>query len=139
MPITHAYASDHALSNAAEALGLRDPRPIYTSCVIDGRECPSWSAMSRADRPASSKIVAQVLRKTCEVTQVKPAVPLAVRRSRDVLLGSRQPPTESGKSDQEHPAPADAAGACPPRTAVAARSDRRRLIREPIENCLPES
>jgi NADPH:quinone reductase-like Zn-dependent oxidoreductase len=35
--------------------------------------------MSRADIPASSKIVAQVFRKTCEITHVKPAVPRAVR------------------------------------------------------------
>ncbi len=54
--------------------------------------------MSRADMPASSKIVAQVFRKTCDVTHVKPAVPRAVLRSRDVLLGSRQPPIESGNS-----------------------------------------
>lgn len=54
--------------------------------------------MARADNPASSKIVAQVFRNTCEVTQVKPAVPRAVRRSRDVLLGSRQPPNASGNT-----------------------------------------
>jgi len=54
--------------------------------------------MARADNPASSKIVAHVLRNTCEVTQVKPAGPRAVLRSRDVLLGSRQPPKASGNN-----------------------------------------
>jgi hypothetical protein len=34
--------------------------------------------MSRADIPASSKILAQVFRKTCDVTHVMPAVPRAV-------------------------------------------------------------
>lgn len=53
--------------------------------------------MARADRPASSRIVAQVFRNTCDVTQAKPAVPLAILSSREVLLGSRQPLSASGK------------------------------------------
>src|SRR5215207_969674 len=61
--------------------------------------------MSRADRPASSRMVAQVFRNTCDVTQAKPAVARAVRRSREVLLGSRHPPTESGKSGSYGPVP----------------------------------
>jgi hypothetical protein len=65
---------------------------------MDGRAWPSWSAIARADKPASSRIVAHVFRNMWEVTQVKPAVPRAVRRSRDVLLGSRQPPNESGNT-----------------------------------------
>jgi hypothetical protein len=43
-------------------------RPRYTSCVIDTRACPSWSAIIRADAPLSSKIVATVLRYVCVLT-----------------------------------------------------------------------
>jgi hypothetical protein len=39
-------------------------RPMYTFCVSEGWACPSWSAMARADNPASSSRVAVVLRKT---------------------------------------------------------------------------
>lgn len=39
-------------------------RPMYTFCVSEGWACPSWSAMARADNPASSSRVAAVLRKT---------------------------------------------------------------------------
>ncbi len=42
--------------------------------------------------------VATVLRKTCEVTQSKPAVAKASRRSAWVLEGSRQPPKGAGKT-----------------------------------------
>ena len=45
-----------------------------------------------------SEIVARVFRKTCDVTHVKPAASLASRKSRDVLLGSRQPPSVSGNT-----------------------------------------
>jgi hypothetical protein len=39
-------------------------RPMYTFCVSEGWACPSWSAMARADNPASSRRVAVVFRKT---------------------------------------------------------------------------
>ena len=38
------------------------------------------------------------LPKTCEVTQAKPSLPRASRRARRVLLGSRNPPSASGKT-----------------------------------------
>jgi hypothetical protein len=41
--------------------------------VHGGLAWPRWSATARADRPPSSKIVAQVFRKTCDVTHEKPA------------------------------------------------------------------
>ena len=62
---------------------------------------PSMAELVR-DRPGRQARLIQDRRtglpETCDVTHVKPAVPRAVRRSREVLLGSRQPPSASGKS-----------------------------------------
>ena len=51
-------------SSTPAALGEAILRPIYTFCVSEGWACPSWSAMARADNPASSSRVAVVLRKS---------------------------------------------------------------------------
>src|SRR5262245_39243146 len=56
-------------ARAARTLALRNGPCGPCICpASEGRACPSWSAIWRADRPASSSRVATVLRKTCEVT-----------------------------------------------------------------------
>jgi hypothetical protein len=76
----------------AAVLGLAVPRPRQTSRVRLGRLWPRWSAIWRAESPASSSRVTTVLRSVCEVTQSKPARPRASRRSPLVLLVSRSRP-----------------------------------------------
>src|ERR671911_392198 len=51
-------------SSTSAARVLATCRPRYTSVVILGLACPSWSAISRADSPAVSSRVAVVLRRT---------------------------------------------------------------------------
>src|SRR3712207_9445696 len=63
-----------------------------------GRLCPRWSAIWRAERPASSRRVATVWRKVCDVAQGKPARSSAWRRSPLVLFGSRRRPFGLGNS-----------------------------------------
>jgi hypothetical protein len=68
---THGAGLTAAPSNASAATGLTSCRPWKTSRVIDGLECPSWSAITRAVSPALSTIAA--FRNTCDVTQANPS------------------------------------------------------------------
>src|SRR5665811_1727507 len=62
-----------------------------------GAACPRWSAIWRADRPASSRRVATVLRNVWLDTQPKSASSRALRRSAAVFEESLRCPLGLGK------------------------------------------
>jgi len=80
-------------SSAAATRDSRLRRPKYTSCVIDTREWPSWSAIMRAVAPASSNTVAVVFRQAWKVIHsAKPCRSRASTSHRVTVRGSRNVP-----------------------------------------------
>lgn len=57
-----------------------------------------WSAISLAERPASSSLVATVLRNVWDFTQSNPIRSNTWRMARSALLGNRTPPSPLGNS-----------------------------------------
>ena len=93
-------------SSAAATRDSRLRRPKYTSCVIDTREWPSWSAIMRAVAPASSKTVAVVFRQEWKVIHSsKPCRSRASTSQRVTVRGSRNVPFTVPKTGSSAPTP----------------------------------
>ena len=93
----------NAASKATAASEETARLPIYTSCVIEGRACPSWSATRRADSAASSRMVAAVFLKLCDVIHASVSVPRVSRSSRRTLSGSRETAEQARDSANRFP------------------------------------
>src|SRR5215211_7247473 len=96
-------------STPSSAAATRDSwprRPKYTSCVIDTREWPSWSAIMRAVAPASSSTVAVVFRHAWKVIHSsKPCRSRASTSHRVTVRGSRNVPSTVPNTGSSAPTP----------------------------------